>query len=311
MGRFVTPMLNSALLAVLFTVLLPTLCFGQETTETESQSTCGQEEKDIDQEQSGSQAATSPRKWNRFEGDSSPSNLVRAPSAGSIRVSSGRPDSLVETESIQGFRWGPALAQSMLFLGIQHGLRLTGDAGPVFTIGANRTRRELKGPFFQDWFDSLKTLKGWDDGSHFRTNYIFHPMQGAASGRIQIHNDPSGNLLEFENTSAYWKSRLKAMGWATLYSTQFELGPLSEASLGNVGTAPGHRSLSYVDLVITPTLGTGFLIGEDLLDLYVIKPYEKKSTSPGWVGLVRLLLNPMRGFANLLRFKKPWHRDTR
>lgn len=178
-GRFVTPMLNSALLAVLFTVLLPTLCFGQETTETESQSTCGQEEKDIDQEQSGSLAATSPRKWNRFEGDSSPPNLVRAPSAGSIRVSSGRPDSLVETESIQGFRWGPALAQSMLFLGIQHGLRLTGDAGLLFTIGANRTRRELKGPFFQDWFDSLKTLKGWDDGGHFRTNYIFHPMQGA------------------------------------------------------------------------------------------------------------------------------------
>lgn len=241
----------------------------------------------------------------------STADLVRAPSARSTRVRSGRVDPPDRTGSIRGFRWGSALKQSVLFLGIEHGLRLTGDAGPLFKLGAARTRRELNGPFFQDWFDSLKTLRGWSDGGHFLTNYIFHPMQGATSGWIQIHNDPSGVLQEFENTSAYWKSRLKAFGWASLYSTQFELGPLSEASIGNLGHAPGRRRLGYVDLVITPTLGTVFLIGEDLVELYVIKPYEKKSTSPGLVGLVRVLLNPMRGFANLLRFKKPWHRDTR
>jgi hypothetical protein len=62
-----------------------------------------------------------------------------------------------------------------------------------------------------------------------------------------------------------------------LYSLQFELGPISEASLGNSrGTPLYPHPTSYVDLVITPTVGTGWMVGEDLADRHLIVPLERR-----------------------------------
>jgi hypothetical protein len=36
-----------------------------------------------------------------------------------------------------------------------------------------------------------------------------------------------GAIQEFGMREVYWKSRLKALGFAIPFSTQFELGPLS------------------------------------------------------------------------------------
>ena len=125
----------------------------------------------------------------------------------------------------QSFHWSTAIKQSLLFLGVQHGYAMTQP----------KTRGDLKGPFFKDYVRSVKSLHGWNDGGRFFTNYVAHPMQGSLFGFIQIQNDPKGMNLSFDNSNAYWRSRLKALAWSAAWSTQFEIGPVSQASIGNVG----------------------------------------------------------------------------
>jgi hypothetical protein len=209
------------------------------------------------------------------------------------------------SETERRFQWEPAFKQSLFFLAIMQGFRMATEPG---------SRAELRGPFFKDYFASVKNLRGWGDGDPFIVNYIGHPLQGAVSGFIQIQNDPKGVGQEVSNTKEYWKSRLKAMGWATLISTQFELGLLSEASLGNVGLRPTEKSnhpMGYVDLVVTPTLGTAWLVGEDALDRYLVRKIEDKTSNRVLRALTRSFLNPGRSFANLLRLKPAWYRDGR
>lgn len=200
----------------------------------------------------------------------------------------------------QHFQWHSALAQSFRFLALEHGLRLAGEP---------ETRSQLKGPFWRDYGRSLKGVSGWGDGDPWPVNYVGHPFQGAVSGFIQIQNDAGFKSAEFGMSSRYWRSRLRALAWSAAYSTEFELGPLSEASLGNVGMKRG--SAGMVDLVVTPTGGFGVILAEDCLDHFVIKRFEKWTSRPSPRALVRGFLNPNRSLANLLRGKLPWHRDTR
>ena len=202
------------------------------------------------------------------------------------------------------FHWHPALAQSMIFLGIQHGFRML----------APKTRDELGGPFFKDWMKSEKNMRGWEDGDSGFTNYVSHPLQGALTGRIFVNNSDAAKAQEFGPSKEYWNSRLKAMLWSTFWSTQYELGPISEASIGNVGLRDhnGHCTMAYVDLVITPTVGTAVLIGEDAIDRYLLKHgIEKDTTNKRTVAIMRTLLTPTTSTANVLRGKKPWKRDDR
>lgn len=208
-------------------------------------------------------------------------------------------------DSMHGFQWGAAFKQSLLFLGIQHGFRLATEEG---------SRADLKGPFFRDYWKSLTSLKGWADGDPFIVNYIGHPMMGAVSGYIQIQNDPKGIDEKLSLKKSYWISRLKAMGWSAAYSTQFELGLVSEATLGNIGIRPYGKAknpMAYVDLVVTPVVGTGWLVGEDALDQYLISRIERRLPNRTTLVLVRSFLNPTRSFANIMRGKWPWHRDDR
>jgi hypothetical protein len=203
------------------------------------------------------------------------------------------------------FQWKSALAQSMTFLWIEHTFRFMTEPG---------TRAELRGPFFKDWFTSVRRTRGWRDGDPFIVNYVGHPMQGSVTNYIYVHNDPRSRLLEPGLNKAYFKSRLKAMLFSTIYSTQFELGPLSEASLGNVGIRPSRTSRhpsAFVDLVITPTLGTVWTMGEDALDKLVVMRMENHVENRFVRLMVRGFLNPSRSFANILRGRYPWHRDGR
>ena len=122
--------------------------------------------------------------------------------------------------------WKGVFSQSMTFLTIEQGFRLGTQPG---------TRNALKGEFFDDWFTSVTATHGWGDADDFLTNYIGHPMKGSVTGHIFTQNDPRGRSREFSWESGYWSSRLKGTAWSALYSTQFELGPISEASIGNVG----------------------------------------------------------------------------
>lgn len=199
----------------------------------------------------------------------------------------------------QGFNWSGALKQSGLLLGIQHSLRMLQE----------KTRNRLDGKWWQDYLTSIEGLQGWNDGNPIITNYVGHSMMGAITGYIQIQNDPQGIMLQWAPHDAnYWKSRMKAMFWAALYSTQYELGPLGEAMIGNVGFDRG--TMGYVDLVVTPTGGLGMILLEDWLDKHVVAKLER-GKSERQARFLRVILNPQRSIANLLRFKRPSHRDTR
>jgi hypothetical protein len=204
------------------------------------------------------------------------------------------------------FHWKAALIQSMIVLTIQHSFRMTEP----------KTTSQLKGRFFADWKKSVGNLRGWDDGNKFFTNYFAHPFQGAVTGRIFINNSDRAKKQEIGKSKTYWESRLKALAWSAVWSAQFELGPISEASLGNVGLKnnSGRSSLSWVDLVVTPVLGTGLVIGEDAIDKYILKNWLEKNSRyklTTKIKILRTFLTPTTSFSNLLRGKPPWKRDNR
>jgi len=195
--------------------------------------------------------------------------------------------------------WTKTGTQSFFFLGVQHSVRLV----------QKKTRRELKGKFFDEWVNSVDGLSGWGDGDSILTNYVGHPMMGAISGFVLIQNDPNGIGKEFNlRDPQYWNSRLRAMGWTAFYSTQFELGPVSEATIGHVGKIRG--TAGAVDLVMTPVGGFGWIVSEDAVDKHFIQRVEK-GHSDGFKRAIRIFFNPNRSVANVLRLKKPWYRDTR
>lgn len=207
-----------------------------------------------------------------------------------------RPQPVPQTPA--GFHWDEALREYAVCLSFEHSMRLFQE----------KTRAELGGPFWADYSKSAKDLGGWWDGDSLFTNYVAHPVQGAVTGWVQIHNDSAGRYAQFGANGAYWRSRGKALAAAAIYSAQFELGPLSEASIGNVGLKPG--TMAFVDLVMTPVGGLGMIVIEDALDRFVIEKAESR-LSPNLARIMRTFLNPNRSIANIIRLQVPWHRDTR
>lgn len=198
-------------------------------------------------------------------------------------------------------QWKPLLLQNGLFLGLQHGFRFATQ---------EETRGNLRGPFLKDYFKSVSGLQGWDDGDSWLANYVGHPMQGAVYGHTYLQNHTREKFLPVDFRSAdYWKSRSKAMAWMAVASTHYEIGPFGEAAFGNVGKREGTKGA--VDLVITPTMGFALLVVEDFLDDRVVLPIERRVHNKFLRLFIRSALNPDRAMANLLRFKVPWHRDTR
>lgn len=245
------------------------------------------------------------KKWseeeeNEFEDDSDKEETSFKPFA------SKKPEfaKYKESEEKEKFHWKPAMVQSFYFLGIQHAFRML----------QTKTTSELDGPFFKDWGRSARNLGGWRDGDSFITNYIAHPMQGAVTGRIFINNSEKSRKQEFGMSKEYWESRFKAMVWSAVWSTQFELGPFSEASIGNVGLYDniGPNRMAWVDLVVTPTAGTGVMIGEDMIDKYLLKNWlERKIKSRTRIKVYRTFFTPIQSFTNVLSGKVPWKRYNR
>jgi hypothetical protein len=198
----------------------------------------------------------------------------------------------------QGFQWAAAFKQYLIFLTAEH----------LYRLPQERTHSELSGPFWADYVESVSGLHGWMDIDEWPINFVNHPIMGAVTGYVQVQNDPAGRCVEFGKSKAYWRSRGWALVAAAIYSTQFELGPFSEASIGNVGLKAG--TMAWVDLVVTPVVGTGMIIAEDVIDRYLVAKVE------GRVGgvsarILRSILSPNRSIANLLRFQVPWKRDAR
>jgi hypothetical protein len=225
-------------------------------------------------------------------------------------ASFAHPDPIISNERRvappQKMHWTPMLWQSARFLLVMHAFRLATEPS---------TRAELKGPFFGDYFDSVMGTWGWRDGDPKLVNYIGHPMEGSVSGFIFLQNNDRARNLEFDvRSKAYWKSRFWASVWMCAYSLQFELGPVSEASIGNVGKVArpdGGSYMAAVDLVVTPSIGFAWMVGEDFLDRHAVRGLENHTDSRVLRALARGFLNPSRSFANMMRGKAPWFRDTR
>lgn len=225
--------------------------------------------------------------------------ILGQPPAEDSPVEDPSPPSQGVNSTEPGFQWKPALLESGLYLAVQHVARLP----------QGKMRRELGGPFWSDYFESVSTIHTWNDGDSALTNYVGHPIMGAVAGYIQVFNDPKGRYLAFDSSSSqYWRSRLKALAWAAAYSTAFEIGPISEASIGNVGIHP--PTMAVTDLVVTPVGGFSMILLEDYLDKRFISRWESGSSKKK-VRLYRIVMNPSRSLANLLRFKLPSYRDNR
>jgi hypothetical protein len=232
---------------------------------------------------------------------------------------------LVPTQSHkEGFHWKRALFESFTFFSIEQSYLVRKEYHWVTA--------ENGVPFNHYWSDYMHSLStwahsGWGDGDPFLDNYIGHPIQGALTGYIQVQNDPQGEKLEFSNTKAYWRSRLKAMLWNAVYSTQWEIGPLSEMTIEKYGTAIRGKwnangtypctsrncvnGTGKVDLVITPIGGLSWMVAEDLLDKHIARRVEEATRNKFLTAAIRCAVNPIRGGANILHGKLPWYRASR
>jgi hypothetical protein len=195
--------------------------------------------------------------------------------------------------------WYAANKEALLSTGIMHVFNLWTEAG---------TRDALYGPWFQNWMHSVSELRGWSDSDQFMAPYAGHPIQGSIFGYILRHNDPKYQDVQWGDGRDYFISLLRSMGFSAIWHTQWKIGPASEASIGNVML---HASPGFITLVDTPTLGTVTMIGEDVLDRYLIMGLENRTANRPLIVLARCFLNPGRSFANLMAFKQPWNRDTR
>jgi len=171
-----------------------------------------------------------------------------------------------------------------------------------------KTRAELGGKFWHDYHRSVRVPRQWGDTDSAFVNYIHHPIHGAAAGYIWLDHEPNAPYT-FSPTRRYWTSRARAMAWSAAYSLQFEIGPLSEASIGNVGMRP--ETTGWVDHVVTPLGAFGLLVAEDALDRYVVPWTEQRVTNPFLRMLIRMSASPGRTLSNSASGRAPWHRDGR
>jgi hypothetical protein len=195
--------------------------------------------------------------------------------------------------------WSDLFRQSTWFLAIEHSFRLATEHGT----------RSARGPLLKGYLDSVRNLHGWSDGDSTMVNYVGHPIQGAVAGYIWVQNDLDYRSARFGQNRRYWKSRLRAAGFAWAYSTQFEIGPVSEASIGYIQSR--YPAQGFVDHVLTPTLGLGWMVAEDVVDRYILASLERRVQNPYVRIFARGFLNPGRTMANVLRGKGPWHREGR
>jgi hypothetical protein len=209
------------------------------------------------------------------------------------------PDSDSPENTSLSFQWRPAVLQSLLAGTIANAERFTNEPG---------TRAALHGPFLKNYLHDIESFHGWQDGDGVLTSYIAHPMEGAFAGFVERQNDPRYKSVQFGSSQRYWTSVMRSLAFSTAYSVAWSFGPYGEASLGNVDL---HAPPGLVDLVGTSTMGIAWMIGEDMVDRYLIKRIENRYHNKNVRALARSMLNPTRSYANILRFKAPWMRDDR
>jgi hypothetical protein len=204
-----------------------------------------------------------------------------------------------ESQTSTKFKWKVSIQESLLFTGIMHTFNLATEAG---------TRDALNGPWLNDYLQSVSELRGWSDGDKFMAPYVGHTIEGAVFGFIERQNEPRYHAVQLGDGRDYYISLLHSLAYSAVWHTQWKIGPISEASIGNVML---HASPGFITVTDTPTLGTVAMFGEDAADRYLIMGLENRTSNGEVIALVRSFLNPSRSMANIMAFRVPWHRETR
>lgn len=199
----------------------------------------------------------------------------------------------------KGQDFAGAIADSLKLVSMEHAIRIAFQ---------EKTRAELGGNFWTDYRRSVRVPRQWDDTDSWIVNYVGHPIHGAGAGIIWLdHSDKDRASSIFG--PGYLASRAQAAAFSAIYSVQFEIGPLSEASIGNVGMKP--ETAGWVDYVVTPTGAFAFMIAEDALDRYLVRWFESRVQNRVARAAIRLLFGPSRFLANSAESRLPWYRPDR
>jgi hypothetical protein len=197
------------------------------------------------------------------------------------------------------FNMTGALGQATVFLFVQQGERIWTQEW---------VREELRqGPFKADWFASVKSIKTFDDGDGFLQDGLGHSLMGGVAAFIFDNNYDPTHTIEFGMNVEYFKAKLKAMGFVALYSVAFEVGPVSEASIGNLGLRHGRNG--YIDDVVTPLSGVAWSVMEDAVRHYYLDPLREHN--PKLANALTLAFNPAHSLANAMAFRYPWRFPSR
>ncbi len=217
-----------------------------------------------------------------------------------------------------GHHWGSLIREWWLWIATEQTERI---------LRESKTRDQLSGPFFRDWFNSVSDyhFDNWNDGGKVFTSYLAHPTQGAVAEAIFWQNNDHVRFSEQDfHSAAYRNALLHAFAFATVDAVLWKMGPLSESSIGNVGL-PVHwwdqdckelhircvDRTGVSDMVMNEVGGTAITIAFQWLDKHVQKGIERRAESRAFIDTTRILTNPPQSVANLVRFRRPWFRDNR
>lgn len=206
--------------------------------------------------------------------------------------------------------WLPILWQSFEWLTAQHSGNILLDS---------ETRQDLTtNPYWSTYVYCVEHYRWdqWTDDTPFIVHDIGHPMMGAIVSSIFEQNDPKARALVYENNGNYWRSRLKAMAYSAVYSAQWKVGPVSEASIGNSGRNTYYvphlgrttNETGFQDFVITPVYGFGWNIGEDAIDRYLMPKVHAHVKNRFYLTTL-FWMTPCKSAANVLRWKPTYYRD--
>jgi hypothetical protein len=129
-----------------------------------------------------------------------------APLSAAVSAQSVTPS--VTLEDDKGVDVLGAFGDSLKLLLIEHTIRIAAQ---------EKTRRELSGPFWPDYRDSLRVPRQWEDSDAWWVNYIGHPIHGASAGYIWLDHD-SNAPYEISSSRRYWSTRAQAAAWTAAYS---------------------------------------------------------------------------------------------
>ena len=211
------------------------------------------------------------------------------------------PDGRPSTGRGAGHQLLDTFIDSFKLLAIEHGLRIAFQ---------EKTRDELGGQLLA----GLPALaaRARPVGRRRRlVGELHRPPDPRRRGRLHLARARRRSATRISRSLAATGRRgQRRSAWAAGYSVQFEFGPLSEASIGNVGLRPD--TTGWVDHVVdTSSERSASIVAEDALDRFFVKWVEGHTRNRFFRAALRMTFNPSRTLSNATTGHLPWYREGR